>query len=602
MKSKAVSLLLFVLAAGVHADYAGQTNWTGGGGFPGPVLNWTNRFDQSVGIEWEVLPGAIILQYFAEKHNVSSFFPGAYSVFTEDIDGDGDRDVLGAGFSSYMISWWENQDGSGTSWDVHVVDNNYPGARCVHADDMDGDGDIDILGAANEADDITCWLNSDGSGTSWDEYTLEGDFSEANSVSSADIDGDGDMDVLGTANVDGIARWENSDTSPGMSWTMHPVDDQISGVRCGHSGDLDGDGDLDVLGAVYSGDNIIWWENSNGSGTSWTEHLVDDDFEWAVCIRSDDLDSDGDQDIIGSGHGLVWWENTDGSGTSWMKHVISDDSSIYSLYSKDMNDDGFLDVLATNYSVVCWWGNMDGMGTDWIRHVAGTDFWVARSVYADDINGDGRQDALGAASADTHQIAWWNLAGYTATGSLESSILDTQMDPDWDYIEWNTQLPAQTSVSFQVRASDIYTAMGAWSDTLTSPCLLTGHIEDGARYLQYRAILESANSLMTPVLQYVILTWDPLGIEGGETPTAAVLLSFTPNPSSIPSVAFGVPEPSLVELTVFDLAGRRVREFPANIYATGYHNHLLIDLSPGVYFCRMVSGDYTATQHFVVIE
>jgi len=89
--------------------------------------------------------------------------------------------------------------------------------------------------------------------------------------------------------------------------------------------------------------------------------------------------------------------------------------------------------------------------------------------------------------------------------------------------------------------------------------------------------------------------------ETGEFPLS--LLPFTPNPSAgSPAIRFSLPEPAFVELSIFDLSGRLVSMMNGNEYSSGYHDVLPGDLSPGIYFCRMISGDFTATQRFVVIE
>ncbi len=175
---------------------------------------------------------------------------------------------------------------------------------------------------------------------------------------------------------------------------------------------------------------------------------------------------------------------------------------------------------------------------------------------------------------------------------------------DWDYLEWNSQTPSGTSVSLQVRASDDHTAMGPWSDTLFIPCLLEGILADGDQYVQYRAILKTSDRDTTPVLYDIMLSWDPVSI--GDTtepiPLGFALLPFSPNPASSPAVRFSLPEPASVELSIFDLSGRLVSDIYGENYSTGYHDVLLEDLSPGLYFCRMISGDFQATQRFVVIE
>jgi hypothetical protein len=67
-------------------------------------------------------------------------------------------------------------------------------------------------------------------------------------------------------------------------------------------------------------------------------------------------------------------------------------------------------------------------------------------------------------------------------------------------------------------------------------------------------------------------------------------------------IRFGLPEPALVEIAIFDLTGRLIDAIHGDQYSPGYHDVLHGDLSPGIYFCRMISGEFTATQRFVVIE
>ena len=218
-----------------------------------------------------------------------------------------------------------------------------------------------------------------------------------------------------------------------------------------------------------------------------------------------------------------------------------------------------------------------------------------------DVNGDGVIDIIGSSTIE-NEIYWWGQIGYNPVGTLMSSILDSQVNPEWDYLEWNSETPAGTAVSFQVRASDDYTAMGEWSDTLTIPSLLTGILADGDRYVQYRAILKTSDPSGTPILNDITITWDPMGIESGENPEVISLLPFAPNPAAAPVVRFGLPEPAPVEISIFDLSGRLVSEVHGDEYSGGYHDVLLGDLSPGIYFCRMDSGEFTAMQRFVVIE
>ena len=61
--------------------------------------------------------------------------------------------------SGVDIAWWENL-GSGVFDDYSTIDNNFAGPRSVYATDVDSDGDIDVLGAAEYEDEIAWWENT----------------------------------------------------------------------------------------------------------------------------------------------------------------------------------------------------------------------------------------------------------------------------------------------------------------------------------------------------------------------------------------------------------------------------------------------------------
>jgi hypothetical protein len=296
-----------------------------------------------------------------------------------------------------------------------------------------------------------------------------------------------------------------------------------------------------------------------------------------------------------------------GTGTSWIQHIVDGDFwGAYSVYSADMDNDGDMDILGAAYyeCEITWWENLNGSGTSWDVHLVDGNFGGPASVYSEDINGDGIMDVIGAARVQD-EIAWWEVLSYPPEGSLVSSVLDVECSPVWGTIDWSVLEPAETSVSFQLRSSvdPDSGSMGTWSDTLNMPCRLEGILTDGEQYVQYKVILETSDPDITPTLCEVMLTWDPLGISGDTGPDSFELLPFYPNPSiSSVSVRFGLPETSSVELSIFDVSGRLVEKTSTEEYPAGYHSIVLDELSPGIYFCRMTSGDFTATQRLVVIE
>ena len=614
------SVLLMVLLSLVHADSVVQTDWSGGYGIHGPVQEWGNEFFQYSCINYSDYPGSVQLSVL--EHIVDGYVDGVLSIHSDDIDGDGDMDILAAASEDDDIIWWENIDGSGTSWSKHIVDGDFQGPRSVYSEDIDGDGYMDVLGAGwgLEDEDITWWENSDTApGLYWTKHIIDGYYDGPYSIYSEDIDGDGYMDVLCASEWDDqITWWKNIDGS-GTSWTEYTVDGDFNGARRVYSEDIDGDGDMDVLGAALADHDITWWENDDGSGTSWTEHIVDPDFNGARSVYSEDIDGDGDMDILGAaffGNAITWWENTDGSGTSWTEYTIDGDfKGAGCVHSEDVDGDGDMDVLGTAWEIgvgeasiyeVTWWENLNGTGTSWGDHLVSGHFVGPNSVYAEDLNGDGDMDVVGAAY-DGDEIAWWDLTKYSAESSLESSILEIDDDfIEWGDISWLGTEPSNTELSFLVRASDDTLSMGPWSDTITvSGTSLAGILGEYDNYLQYIAILETDDPGTTSILEEVTITWDLQGIEETAEPIPAgvSLLPIVPNPSSgSPVIKFELPVSAYVEISIFDMSGRLVSETNRDEYSPGFNDVLLGNFSPGLYFCRMISGDFTATQRFVVIK
>jgi hypothetical protein len=606
------SLIIYLTTIG-FADSATQTDWSAGDGVPGPVSVWGSEFYQALGIDWSGTSGALLLLKEIQEHIVDGDFKGATSVFSADVDGDGDNDILGSCIGYFIpplnrISWWENVDGSGEVWTEHVVAMVDNDAIDVSCRDIDGDYDIDVIAAMTlyEYSEVAWWENTNGTGTSWVKHIVTDSFECAASAYVEDINDDGYMDVLGASTWDNdIAWWENADGS-GTSWVTHLIDGEFDGAYDVYSEDIDGDGDKDAIGAAKDGDEIAWWENIDGIGTVWIKHTIQVNYEWASSVHSEDIDADGDMDVLGTARNaddITWWENIDGSGTAWIEHTIDGDfDGARSAYSEDLDSDGDMDVIGAAWFAndISWWENVDGSGLSWGRHDVDSSFENAISVYSEDIDGDGRMDVLGAAVAG-NEIAWWRIDAYPFSGSLESSILDTQVDPAWDCLDWNSQVSPGTSVSMQVRSSDDYAEMGAWSDTLSEPCPLDGILMDGDQYVQYRVLFETADPYTTPAMFDITLTWDPLGIESHEDPISFSLMRFSPNPSSSPEARFRLPEPASVCISVFDVSGRLV-SMNRERFATGSHSVALDRLAPGIYFCRMISGDFSDTQRFVVIE
>ncbi|MDP8206536.1 MAG: carboxypeptidase regulatory-like domain-containing protein [Candidatus Electryonea clarkiae] len=360
---------------------------------------------------------------------VSDEFDNPYGTYAADIDSDGDMDILGAALTADDITWWEN-DGA-QNWTEHTIDGNFDGAISVYAIDVDSDGDMDVVGAAFDGHDIA-WFENDGE-QNWTTHLINGNFSRAYCVFAIDLDGDDDIDVLGAASTaNDITWWENDGDE---NFTQHTIEGNFTGAYYVHAADVDGDGDIDVLGAARTLDDIVWWENDGEE--VFTQHIIDGNFDGARSVLAVDINGDGDMDVLGTardGDEVTWWEN-DG-GENFTEHTISDDfDDAFHAYATDMDLDGDVDIIAVAIvtNAIYWWEN-DGEEV-FTEHVLVEDINGPISVYAVDIDGDIDVDVVAAVARDD-QITWWeNDLDPVLNSSCDGTITDAETeDPVEDAI------------------------------------------------------------------------------------------------------------------------------------------------------------------------
>ncbi|MCP4376602.1 MAG: hypothetical protein GY794_10575, partial [bacterium] len=241
------------------------------------------------------------------KRTISTGADGAISVTTADVDGDGDLDVLSASQNDDKIAWYEN-DGS-QDFTEHTISIGADKVKAVITADVDGDGDLDVLSASYN-DDKIAWYENDGS-QGFTERVVNIGADKAYSVAAADIDGDGDLDVLSADSGADRISWYENDGSQGF--TQHDVvagSTYSSEPRWVTTADMDDDGDLDVLVATEN-DRIIWYENDGNE--TFTEHAFYTDAHKAREVTTADFDGDGDLDVLSASFDddkIAWYENT----------------------------------------------------------------------------------------------------------------------------------------------------------------------------------------------------------------------------------------------------------------------------------------------------
>ncbi|MEL6835621.1 MAG: T9SS type A sorting domain-containing protein [Bacteroidota bacterium] len=359
----------------------------------------------------------------------------AVTVYAGDIDGDGDMDVLSGSFDDEKIAWYENIDGQGNFSEEIIISqdaNAVFGVNSLYAVDMDGDDDLDVL-ASSFFDNKISWIeNLDGQGSFGPAQSITTGLTFALFAFPADLDNDGDMDVIGvSASDDNVIWYEN--VLGGAVFNSNLVTGALSRPQRAYASDLDGDGDMDILTSSSNDDRISWYENTDGQGDFNLKETISTSVNGAVSIRAADLDNDGDQDVVCTSDfddEIVWFENTNGQGDFGFEQIITTDIlAVEDIHLADPDGDGDIDIFSTSSldDQIAWYENTDGMGSFDNLNIVTQSAENPQSILAVDIDGDGDLDALGA-SFDDDRIAWYENIDGQANLWQQQTITNTAFD------------------------------------------------------------------------------------------------------------------------------------------------------------------------------
>ncbi|MCK5117360.1 MAG: T9SS type A sorting domain-containing protein [Candidatus Aegiribacteria sp.] len=605
-------VLILLIPNLLNENTSSQNTWSGGPGVTGPVLfNWTNTFSSQSNISWMGIPGGLLLALTAIAHDVTGYMGSLHTGFAVDMDGDGDKDILSDSGYRALIAWFEN-NGTGGGWTRHDVSSTGEiySPRACYPIDMDGDGDIDVIGSERSSiyKRIYLWFNADGTGTEWNTQIIADDLNSPWSICAADVDGDGDNDIVaGDFGSDAQIIWYENQSFSGP-WPAHTVASVIACYDL-HTADIDQDGDIDIISANWWTNNELnLWENVDGTGDSWTRYKIRNTIDQATSVCTGDVDGDNNIDIIATGYGddgrISWFENPDSIQGTWIEHVLQNEfHGGQAVHELDFDGDGDVDILgAAGYPglyELFLWESIDGSGDNWIRHSLDSGSWYM-DVDVADIDGDDTLDVISFSSVGSI-IDWYRLE-YADSGHLVSSILDVLQYPNWQQIQWEDSAPPGCNLKFQVKSSNDSNDMGEWSDYIEEPGSLTGYIDSTHRYIQYMVSMEgSGQRFVTPMLDSVTFFWEWLGIEEENGSGETRLFPVFPNPASGSSVIkFRLAEMGSVTISVYDLAGR-LRAVPVDSEMnSGIHEVEVSGLPSGSYYVRMVAGDDTLQCQFTL--
>jgi hypothetical protein len=282
----------------------------------------------------------------------------------DDLDGDGDVDFVGATYNGLAI--FTNQgdtdnDGNDNFITSSINSSNGSGIFDVTIADFNGDGHLDITSVGSQYNEVLFGNGGNGDNVlNISDYTLSTIVSTPGGanvygVDSGDLNGDGFTDFVRSAYYNGPLQIFYSDGAAG-TFSTQVIEDAYDENSLGIDiGDIDGDGDLDFLLTRWGNQaDVIYYNDGDTNNDGQLE------FTTQVINPNDnnlegelfDIDSDGDLDILLADlNGHIDIFFNDGGGSFSQLTLNGQGSGTYGLGVGDIDEDGDFDIVMASNSV-----------------------------------------------------------------------------------------------------------------------------------------------------------------------------------------------------------------------------------------------------------
>jgi hypothetical protein len=290
----------------------------------------------------------------------------------------------------------------GQPWPRHAVDASSRGADGARLADFDRDGRPDIVAAWEEGGVVRVYRHPgpEKVRSPWPAVTVLTAPSFEDAV-AADLDGDGELDVVGSCE----GKEKSIHVAWGPSWAAEPLPAARNRAAWMFALPMQVDGrrgvDL-VVGAKSAGAELGWFESPERPRdlAAWAWHPLRK-VGWTMSLLAADMDGDGDLDLVasdrkGPASGCFWLEND--AGGAWPEHAIGGRGrEVMFMDLADLDGDGLQDaVVATKPADVLLFRRLDRSGTRWEASTVPYPERTggAKSVAVGDLDGDGKPDLV----------------------------------------------------------------------------------------------------------------------------------------------------------------------------------------------------------------
>lgn len=312
-----------------------------------------------------------------------------YSVHAADLDADGDIDVLSSSYNDDKIAWYPNL-GNGTFGSPVTLSTSIDMATDVNTADMDNDGDPDIV-ASGVGSNSVVWFPNLGGGN-FGPFQLLFSNSDSFNVCLTDLNMDGNKDIISTRNGGNQLRFHQNLGGGSFAPTTQIPGTMTSSVKGAVASDFDQDGDMDIIG----GANVNTFLIENLGAMTFAPPVILAGVN-SYELHSVDLDQDGLLDIIGSGGSSFQASIFFNEGNLTFQHKLLS-GYVYrstSLNTSDLDCDGDLDVLTTSRddNKIGWHENL-GNGRMTCQSIITELALMPSTIETFDIDNDGDKDIV----------------------------------------------------------------------------------------------------------------------------------------------------------------------------------------------------------------